>query len=290
MSDKAWEDDAQRPHQQDGDMTYWPDALLYSFAGDDLGQILPPGQAAASAPEEAQATGSGALDEAALRKRKREQRADQESMDAIMAQLGREDEDDSPFEDKRAFRAGSGSKTTAASAARNKACRERQRRERLNDRFTELAKVLEPGKTAKTDKTNIIDDAMRIVTQLRGENGQLRQLNKFLEERVSQHAAHVRSGRSAIAAAGTDAIHHKWRFSSARVWHGSSIGPAPNAGPHADRQSRPAAAPKPSFVKPEFPQGLLLPGGLQFTPNMGSWLPPSTLDTSQDSIRRPPAA
>ena len=48
-------------------------------------------------------------------------------------------------------------------------------------RFAELAKVLEPGKAAKTDKTNIIDDAMRIVTQLRGENGQLRQLNKFLE-------------------------------------------------------------------------------------------------------------
>ena len=47
--------------------------------------------------------------------------------------------------------------------------------------FQELAKVLEPGKAAKTDKTSTIADAIRIVTQLRAENGQLRQLNKFLE-------------------------------------------------------------------------------------------------------------
>ena len=47
--------------------------------------------------------------------------------------------------------------------------------------FAELSKVLEPGKAAKTDKSSIITDAIRIVTQLRAENGQLRQLNKFLE-------------------------------------------------------------------------------------------------------------
>ena len=41
--------------------------------------------------------------------------------------------------------------------------------------------MLEPGKAAKTDKSSIITDAIRIVTQLRAENGQLRQLNKFLE-------------------------------------------------------------------------------------------------------------
>lgn len=43
--------------------------------------------------------------------------------------------------------------------------------------------MLEPGKAAKTDKSSIITDAIRIVTQLRAENGQLRQLNKFLEVR-----------------------------------------------------------------------------------------------------------
>ena len=43
--------------------------------------------------------------------------------------------------------------------------------------------MLEPGKAAKSDKSSIITDAIRIVTQLRAENGQLRQLNKFLEVR-----------------------------------------------------------------------------------------------------------
>ena len=48
--------------------------------------------------------------------------------------------------------------------------------------------MLEPGKAAKTDKTSTIADAIRIVTQLRAENGQLRQLNKFLEvRRVLEH-------------------------------------------------------------------------------------------------------
>lgn len=50
--------------------------------------------------------------------------------------------------------------------------------------FLELSKVLEPGKAVKTDKTSTIADAIRIVTQLRAENGQLRQLNKFLEVRT----------------------------------------------------------------------------------------------------------
>ena len=47
--------------------------------------------------------------------------------------------------------------------------------------FAELSKVLEPGKQVKIDKTSIIADAIRAITQLRSESNQLRQLNKFLE-------------------------------------------------------------------------------------------------------------
>ncbi|KAL3155111.1 hypothetical protein ABBQ38_011169 [Trebouxia sp. C0009 RCD-2024] len=50
--------------------------------------------------------------------------------------------------------------------------------------FAELSKALDPRKDVKTDKTSIVADAIRVVTQLRAENGQLKQLNKFLEERV----------------------------------------------------------------------------------------------------------
>lgn len=45
----------------------------------------------------------------------------------------------------------------------------------------ELAKSIDPGKTPKTDKASIVADAIRVVTQLRTENSQLQQLNKFLE-------------------------------------------------------------------------------------------------------------
>ena len=47
--------------------------------------------------------------------------------------------------------------------------------------FAELSKALDPRKDVKTDKTSIVADAIRVVTQLRAENGQLKQLNKFLE-------------------------------------------------------------------------------------------------------------
>ena len=65
-----------------------------------------------------------------------------------------------------------------------KAERERARRERLNEFFEELSRLCDPsGKTGKTDRLSIVADAIKVVQQLRVENNQLRQLNKFFEER-----------------------------------------------------------------------------------------------------------
>lgn len=55
-------------------------------------------------------------------------------------------------------------------------------------RYMELAALIEPGKTPKTDRNLILEDAVRVIGQLRAENNQVRQLNKFLEERVSEQA------------------------------------------------------------------------------------------------------
>ena len=132
MSDKLWQGEAPRPPAPDGLINYWPEGLL-PLEMDDLGLNLAAAQPGTTAAELAQPSPHGLADEAALRKRKRD-RTEQESVESILAQLGREEDDDSPYEDKRAQRTTSGSKATAASAARNKACRERQRRERLNDR------------------------------------------------------------------------------------------------------------------------------------------------------------
>lgn len=56
-------------------------------------------------------------------------------------------------------------------------------------RYTELASLIDPKKTPKTDRNLILDDAVRVITQLRVENNQLRQLNKLLEERVQEQEA-----------------------------------------------------------------------------------------------------
>ncbi|PPS18059.1 hypothetical protein GOBAR_AA02521 [Gossypium barbadense] len=42
-----------------------------------------------------------------------------------------------------------------------KACREKLRREKLNERFLDLSSILEPGRPARTDKSAILDDAIR---------------------------------------------------------------------------------------------------------------------------------
>jgi hypothetical protein len=48
-------------------------------------------------------------------------------------------------------------------------------------RFTELAKLVEPGQEPKTDKLSVLQEAIRCVQQMQVENSQLKQLNKFME-------------------------------------------------------------------------------------------------------------
>lgn len=52
-------------------------------------------------------------------------------------------------------------------------------------RFQELAKLCDPD-DPKTDKASILAESIKIITQLKVEKGQLRQLNKFLEVGVGQ--------------------------------------------------------------------------------------------------------
>lgn len=134
MAEKVWHHAGQSAPPQDGLINYgWPEGLL-PLDMDDLGLLTPAAPNVSEPASAPQALQPSIADEMGLRKRKRE-RADQESVESILAQLGRDEDDDSPFEDRRPARTASGTKATAASAARNKACRERQRRERLNDRY-----------------------------------------------------------------------------------------------------------------------------------------------------------
>uniref|UniRef100_A0A5B7AK61 Putative transcription factor ILR3-like n=1 Tax=Davidia involucrata TaxID=16924 RepID=A0A5B7AK61_DAVIN len=68
----------------------------------------------------------------------------------------------------------------------SKACREKLRRDRLNDKFMELGSILEPGRPPKTDKAAILVDAVRMVTQLRGEAQKLKDSNSNLQEKIKE--------------------------------------------------------------------------------------------------------
>lgn len=54
------------------------------------------------------------------------------------------------------------------------------------DRFVELGSILEPGRPPKTDKAAILTDAVRMVSQLRGEAQKLKDSNSNLQEKIKE--------------------------------------------------------------------------------------------------------
>ena len=106
-------------------------------------------------------------------------------------------------------------RSESCGSSSSKACREKLRRDRLNDkyylvlslslslshththklecpifglicRFVELASILEPGRPPKTDKAAILIDAVRMVTQLRSEAQKLKDSNSSLQEKIKE--------------------------------------------------------------------------------------------------------
>ena len=108
------------------DMPDWSDGLPGGMLGpglsaEDLG--MPPRPSSSNQPE------PEGDEEQGRRKRKRDRDlAEQESFETLLAELGRED-----TAQLDNWRAPGSSGRPSAAAARNKASRERQRRERLND-------------------------------------------------------------------------------------------------------------------------------------------------------------
>lgn len=74
----------------------------------------------------------------------------------------------------------------SCSISSSKACREKMRRDRLNDRFLELSSILDPGRHPKMDKAVILGDAVRMVSQLRGEAQKLKESKENLLEKINE--------------------------------------------------------------------------------------------------------
>lgn len=113
-------------------------------------------------------------------------------------------------------------RSESCASSNSKACREKQRRDRLNDkcvlfsdnllihlsfflfshsyssfavthngsamlsRFLELGALMDPGRPPKTDKAAILVDAVRMVTQLRTETQKLKDSNLSLQEKIKE--------------------------------------------------------------------------------------------------------
>ncbi|GFP95330.1 transcription factor ilr3 [Phtheirospermum japonicum] len=75
------------------------------------------------------------------------------------------------------------SRTEACAPSSSKACREKLRRDKLNDRFIELAALLEPGRPPKIDKSAILADAVRM-NELRDEKQRLKAEKENLEQQL----------------------------------------------------------------------------------------------------------
>jgi len=158
-------------------------------------------------------------------------------------------------------------------ASSSKACREKLRRDRLNDKFIELGSILEPGRPPKTDKSAILVDAVRMVTQLRGDAQKLMDSNSNLQEKIKELKAEKNELRD-----------EKQRLKAEKE--------------KLEQQLKTMPA-QPAFMHPHpaIPAAFAAQGGKNFMPvvsypgvSMWQFMPPAAVDTSQDHVLRPPVA
>ncbi|KAJ9153710.1 hypothetical protein P3X46_027124 [Hevea brasiliensis] len=186
---------------------------------------------------------------------------------------------DEPFGDSDAQKESSCKKrgrSESCSASSSKACREKLRRDRLNDKFLELGSILEPGRPPKTDKAAILVDAVRMVTQLRGEAQKLKDSNSSLQEKIKELKAEkneLRDEKHRLKAE-KDKLEQQLKALNAQP---SFLPPPP-------------AIPATFATQGQAPGNKLVP--FIGYPGVAMWqfMPPAAVDTSQDHVLRPPVA
>jgi len=161
----------------------------------------------------------------------------------------------------------------------SKACREKMRRDRLNDRFMELSSVLEPGRPPKTaDKATILSDAARVMTQLRTEAQNLKAENERLQEAIKDLKAEKNELRDEKLRMKAEKEKLEQQVKAMALPTGFVPHPAAYHAAAAFAAQSQAAANK-TMPVPGYP-------GMA----MWQWMPPAMVDTSQDHVLRPPVA
>nr|WIE96141.1 basic helix-loop-helix transcription factor [Loropetalum chinense var. rubrum] len=161
------------------------------------------------------------------------------------------------------------------SASGSKACREKMRRDRLNDRFLELGSILEPGRPPKMDKAVILNEAVRMVTQLRDEAQKLKESNENLQEKINELKAEKNELRD-----------EKQRLKAEKETIELQV---------KSLRTQPSFMPTPAMPAQFAAQGQVV--GSKLVPFIGypgvsmwQFMSPAAVDTSQDHVLRPPVA
>nr|VDD32060.1 unnamed protein product [Brassica oleracea] len=167
----------------------------------------------------------------------------------------------------------------SSSATSSKACREKQRRDRLNDKFTELSVILEPGNPPKTDKAAILVDAVRMVTQLRGEAQKLKDSNSSLLDKIKELKTEKNELRDEKQRLKTEKEKLEQQLKAMNAPPQPSFFPGPPMMPTAFASAQGQA-----------PGNKMVP--VISYPGVAMWqfMPPASVDTSQDHVLRPPVA
>ncbi|XP_068668590.1 transcription factor ILR3-like isoform X2 [Aristolochia californica] len=163
-----------------------------------------------------------------------------------------------------------------------KACREKMRRDRLNDRFVELCSILNPGRPSKTDKAIILSDASRLLNQLRVEAQKLKETNEALLDTIKNLKAEKMELRDEKVRLKAEKEKMEQLLKGMSV--PSPFMPHPAAAFHAAAAAFHAAAAAFATNNKGIPFANYPPIA------MWQWMPPASLDTSQDHVLRPPVA
>nr|KJB81835.1 hypothetical protein B456_013G164100 [Gossypium raimondii] len=146
-------------------------------------------------------------------------------------------------------------------------------------RFMELGAILEPGRPPKTDKSAILVDAVRMVTQLRDEAQKMKDSNSSLQERIKELKAEkneLREEKQRLKAE-KEKLEQQLKTMNAQP---SFMPPAP-AIPSAFAAAAAQGQAHGNKLVPFFGY-----------PGVAMWqfMPPAAVDTSQDHVLRPPVA
>ncbi|KAK2400127.1 hypothetical protein P8452_07141 [Trifolium repens] len=155
-----------------------------------------------------------------------------------------------------------------------KACREKLRREKLNERFCDLSSVLEPGRPVRTDKPAILDDAIRVLNQLKTEAQELKETNEKLLEEIKCLKAEKNELREEklVLKADKEKIEKQLKTMPPPISPAGFMPPHPMAAAYQAGVNKMAVYPNYGYIP------------------MWQYLPQSARDTSQDHELRPPAA